>query len=295
MMRVLDWKHGYFELPAGAPTPARSSSTSASRTCLLEHARLRDEASRRVPSRSRRASAASASRRAATGAAARSARRARGRGRSWTAGTSTAVHGSADAAGPTIEDHVGLARAGPPRARSSDSARPPRRARCRRRRRASSSSSQLPGPAATRLPRPPASRSITASTRGSLRRLRGARAVERWPRSSATARAAASARPMRAPTVAQRALDVGQRVHRASTASRRRRRARARAASAWTSSTMTSVGRSRTIASRFGARKLPTFGSACDLGRELRVVVDADQLAGRAERGDDLGRRRRSA
>ncbi len=46
IMKVLDWKHGYFELTTGAPPPTGTPEIESSIThILLEHARVRDEAS----------------------------------------------------------------------------------------------------------------------------------------------------------------------------------------------------------------------------------------------------------
>ena len=46
VLKVLDWKHGYFELAGGAPAAANDSAASDTSIThlLLEHARLRDEA-----------------------------------------------------------------------------------------------------------------------------------------------------------------------------------------------------------------------------------------------------------
>lgn len=47
VLKVLDWKHGYFELSAGQPTPGTVELDMTVTHLLLEHARLRDETSRR--------------------------------------------------------------------------------------------------------------------------------------------------------------------------------------------------------------------------------------------------------
>jgi DNA-binding response OmpR family regulator len=44
LMRVLDWKQGYFELAGGTPTLGKPELTQSVTHLLLEHARLRDEA-----------------------------------------------------------------------------------------------------------------------------------------------------------------------------------------------------------------------------------------------------------
>ena len=44
MMRVLDWKQGYFELAGGTPTLGKPELNTSITHLLLEHARLRDEA-----------------------------------------------------------------------------------------------------------------------------------------------------------------------------------------------------------------------------------------------------------
>jgi DNA-binding response OmpR family regulator len=44
LMRVLDWKQGYFELAGGTPTLGKPELTQSVTHILLEHARLRDEA-----------------------------------------------------------------------------------------------------------------------------------------------------------------------------------------------------------------------------------------------------------
>ena len=44
VMKVLDWKHGYFELAGGAPALGKPELTTSITHLLLEHARLRDEA-----------------------------------------------------------------------------------------------------------------------------------------------------------------------------------------------------------------------------------------------------------
>jgi DNA-binding response OmpR family regulator len=46
VMKVLDWKHGFFELSAGSPAPGAIEMESSVTHILLEHARLSDEASR---------------------------------------------------------------------------------------------------------------------------------------------------------------------------------------------------------------------------------------------------------
>jgi two-component system, OmpR family, phosphate regulon response regulator PhoB len=46
VMHVLDWKHGFFELSAGAPTPGSIELDTTVTHILLEHARLRDESAR---------------------------------------------------------------------------------------------------------------------------------------------------------------------------------------------------------------------------------------------------------
>ena len=46
LLKVLDWKHGYFELTAGQPTPGKIEIDTSVTHLLLEHARLRDEATR---------------------------------------------------------------------------------------------------------------------------------------------------------------------------------------------------------------------------------------------------------
>ena len=46
VLKVLDWKHGYFELTAGAPSPGKVEIDTTVTHLLLEHARLRDEAGR---------------------------------------------------------------------------------------------------------------------------------------------------------------------------------------------------------------------------------------------------------
>jgi hypothetical protein len=45
-MKVLDWKHGFFELSSGAPAPGAVELESSVTHILLEHARLADEATR---------------------------------------------------------------------------------------------------------------------------------------------------------------------------------------------------------------------------------------------------------
>src|SRR5262249_572555 len=45
IMDVLDWKHGYFELAAGTPAAGKVEIEGPIAVLLLEHARLRDEAS----------------------------------------------------------------------------------------------------------------------------------------------------------------------------------------------------------------------------------------------------------
>ena len=47
VLKVLDWKHGYFELTAGQPTPGTVEVDTTVTHLLLEHARLHDEATRR--------------------------------------------------------------------------------------------------------------------------------------------------------------------------------------------------------------------------------------------------------
>lgn len=47
VLKVLDWKHGYFELSAGQPTSGTVELDMTVTHLLLEHARLRDETSRR--------------------------------------------------------------------------------------------------------------------------------------------------------------------------------------------------------------------------------------------------------
>ncbi|HEY5952233.1 MAG TPA: response regulator [Kofleriaceae bacterium] len=44
LLKVLDWKYGYFELTAGQPTPGKIEIDTSITHLLLEHARLRDEA-----------------------------------------------------------------------------------------------------------------------------------------------------------------------------------------------------------------------------------------------------------
>ena len=44
VMRVLDWKHGYFELAGGSPALGKPELETSITHLLLEHARLRDEA-----------------------------------------------------------------------------------------------------------------------------------------------------------------------------------------------------------------------------------------------------------
>jgi DNA-binding response OmpR family regulator len=46
VMHVLDWKHGFFELSAGAPSPGSIELDTTVTHILLEHARLRDESAR---------------------------------------------------------------------------------------------------------------------------------------------------------------------------------------------------------------------------------------------------------
>ncbi|HEX5063192.1 MAG TPA: DUF4388 domain-containing protein [Kofleriaceae bacterium] len=46
VLKVLDWKHGFFELTAGAPTPGTVEIDATVTHLLLEHARLHDEAAR---------------------------------------------------------------------------------------------------------------------------------------------------------------------------------------------------------------------------------------------------------
>jgi DNA-binding response OmpR family regulator len=46
LLNVLDWKHGYFELTAGQPTPGKIEIDTSVTHLLLEHARLRDETTR---------------------------------------------------------------------------------------------------------------------------------------------------------------------------------------------------------------------------------------------------------
>jgi DNA-binding response OmpR family regulator len=46
VMKVLDWKHGFFELSAGSPAPGAIEVESSVTHILLEHARLSDEAAR---------------------------------------------------------------------------------------------------------------------------------------------------------------------------------------------------------------------------------------------------------
>jgi DNA-binding response OmpR family regulator len=46
VLKVLDWKHGYFELTAGVPTSGTVEMDTTVTHLLLEHARLSDEASR---------------------------------------------------------------------------------------------------------------------------------------------------------------------------------------------------------------------------------------------------------
>jgi DNA-binding response OmpR family regulator len=46
VMKVLDWKHGFFELSAGSPAPGTIEMESSVTHILLEHARLADEAER---------------------------------------------------------------------------------------------------------------------------------------------------------------------------------------------------------------------------------------------------------
>lgn len=46
VMKVLDWRHGFFELTAGAPTAGNVELEDSVTHLLLEHARLRDEAER---------------------------------------------------------------------------------------------------------------------------------------------------------------------------------------------------------------------------------------------------------
>ena len=46
VMKVLDWKHGFFELSAGSPAPGAIEMESSVTHILLEHARLADEAER---------------------------------------------------------------------------------------------------------------------------------------------------------------------------------------------------------------------------------------------------------
>jgi hypothetical protein len=46
VMKVLDWKHGFFELSAGQPSPGTIELDTTVTHILLEHARLQDEAAR---------------------------------------------------------------------------------------------------------------------------------------------------------------------------------------------------------------------------------------------------------
>lgn len=46
VMRVLDWKHGFFELAAGTPSPGAIELDASVTHILLEHARLADESAR---------------------------------------------------------------------------------------------------------------------------------------------------------------------------------------------------------------------------------------------------------
>jgi hypothetical protein len=47
VLKVLDWRHGYFELTAGVPTSGKIEVEDSVTHLLLEHARLRDEAQSR--------------------------------------------------------------------------------------------------------------------------------------------------------------------------------------------------------------------------------------------------------
>jgi DNA-binding response OmpR family regulator len=47
VLKVLDWRHGYFELSAGVPTSGKIEVEDSVTHLLLEHARLRDEESSR--------------------------------------------------------------------------------------------------------------------------------------------------------------------------------------------------------------------------------------------------------
>jgi DNA-binding response OmpR family regulator len=49
VLKVLDWRHGYFELAAGNPTPGKVELDTTVTHLLLEHARLHDEAASRPP------------------------------------------------------------------------------------------------------------------------------------------------------------------------------------------------------------------------------------------------------
>ena len=46
VLKVLDWRHGFFELTAGAPAAGKIEVEDSVTHLLLEHARMRDEASR---------------------------------------------------------------------------------------------------------------------------------------------------------------------------------------------------------------------------------------------------------
>ena len=46
VLKVLDWKHGYFELTSGQPSPGNVELDVSVTHLLLEHARLSDEAAR---------------------------------------------------------------------------------------------------------------------------------------------------------------------------------------------------------------------------------------------------------